>query len=190
MEINQFKDVVGVIPTQDITEGRFVVLTPHTFSADFGSLVDLPGVKLPATAEEAKRARYCLTWKVDNRPTPIYAVPSMAFALRGGFDQTANAPFATTVYLTHPGNQEQLVIASGVTSLAYGDGVFTLQSGDYIDSADIHNPGAAIVIQDTTTAGGATHSGKPKYAATYVAGVVGETVGYDATTQRLTIRIF
>lgn len=188
MEINQFEDVLGVMPVEDIVEGRFVLFTSHTFSQDFGSETDLPGVKLPATAEDAKRAIYCLTWKVDNRATPIYAVPSFSFAERGGWNQPANAPFSTTVYLTHPGNQEGLTIGSGVSSLAYTQGTFTLPSGSYVYSSDIIVPGAAIVIADTAT-DGAGSAGKPKYAASMAVGVIGETRQYDSTTGRLTIRV-
>lgn len=189
MEINLFEDVLGVMPTEDIVEGRFVLLTSHSFSQDFGSEADLPGVKLPDTAEEAKRAFYCLTWKVDNRPVPImHPTPAFDFALRGGFDQAANAPFSTTVYLTHQGNQEGLTIPSGVTALAYTDGAFTLPSGAYVDSNDIIVPGAAIIIADTNS-DGAGSAGKPKYTASMAAGVIGFTERYDATTGRLTIRV-
>ena len=188
MEINQFDDVLGVMPVEDVVEGRFVLFTSHSFSSDFGSDTDLPGVKLPDTAEEAKRAIYCLTWKVDNRPTPIYSVPSFSFAERGGWDQAANAPFSTTMYLTHPGNQEGLTIPSGVSSLAYTHGTFTLPSGAYVYSADIIVPGAAIIIADTSTDDAAT-AGKPKYTATMAAGVIGETRHYDSATGKLTIRV-
>lgn len=189
MEINEFEKVLGVMPVEDIVEGRFVLFTSHTFSSDFGSDTDLPGVKLPDTAEEATRARYCLTWKVDNRQTPIYAVPSFSFAERGGWNQAANAPFSTTVYLTHPGNQESLTIASGTTSLAYTDGTFTIPSGQYVYDANIIVTGAAIVIADTAT-DGASVAGKPKYTATNAVGVIGETRHYDSTTGALTIRVF
>lgn len=189
MEINKFEDVLGVMPVEDIVEGRFVLLTSHSFSNDFGSETDLPGVKLPDTAEEAKRAKYCLTWKVDNKEFPSYAVPSYSFAERGGWSQTANAPFSTTVYLTHPGNQEGLTIASGVSSLAYTEGLFTLPSGAYVYSAEIIVPGAAIIIADTASDDAAT-AGKPKYAASAAVGVIGETYGYDTTSKKLTIRVF
>ena len=188
MEINQFEEVLGVIPTADVVEGRFVVLTSHSFSNDFGSETDLPGAKVPATAEEAKRAIYCITWKVDNRQTPIYAVPSMSFAVRGGFDQSANAPFSTTVYLTHPGNQEGLTIPSGTSALAYTDGLFTLPSGSYVYSANIIVPGAALIVADTAS-DGAGEAGKPKYTASMAAGVIGETYRYDSTTGKLIIKV-
>ena len=189
MEINEFDEVLGVIPTQDIVEGRFVLLCPHTFSNDFGSDVDLPGVKLPGSLAEAVKARFILTWKVDNRVGPIFAVPSYPFAQRGGWDQIANAPFQTTVYLTHPGNQNCLTIPSGVSALAYTEGVFTVASGCYIYDADIIKVGANVAIQ---FAGGGTGAddGKPMYGGAGPGlASIGETYRYDSTTGALTIRI-
>jgi hypothetical protein len=189
MEINEFEDVLGVMPVQDIVEGRFVTLCAHTFSKDFGSETDLPGVKLPANAAEAARAKFCLTWKVDNSSTPIYAVPSYPFAQRGGWDQPANAPFSTTMYLTHPGNQEGLTIASGVSALAYTEGTFTLPSGAYIYSANIIVPGATIRIHQADE-GTASDAGKPMYDADMDIQIVAETREYNSTTGALTIRVF
>lgn len=189
MEINRFNDVIGVVLVADTVEGRFVTLTSHSFSEDFGSLTDLPGAKVPATAEEAKRAVYCLTWKVDNRPTPIVEkFPSFSFAERGGFSEDANAPFTATMYLTHPGNQEGLTIPSGVSALAYTDGTFTLPSGSYVYSSDIIVPGAALIVADTAS-DGADSAGKLKYTASMAAGVVGVTERYDADTNKLTVKI-
>jgi hypothetical protein len=188
MEINRFNDVLGVVLTADTVEGRFVVLTSHSFSEDFGSLADLPGAKVPATAEEAKRAIYCITWKVDNRPTPIVdSYPSFAFAERGGFSENANAPFTATMYLTHPGNQEGLTIPSGASALAYTDGTFTLPSGSYIYSSNIIVPGAALIVANTSD--DTTDAGKLKYTASMAAGVVGVTERYDSATGKLTVRI-
>lgn len=189
MEINRYDDVLGVLPTADVVEGRFVVLDSQSFSHDFGSYTDLPGAHVPADTEEAKRAKYCITFALDNRPTPIFAVPSMSYALRGGFDQAVNAPFATTVYLTHPGNQEGLTIPSGQPAIAFTEATVTLPSGAYVYDANIIKPGAAIVIQDATTDSTAGEAGKPKYTATFAAGVIGVTERYDSTTGRLTIRI-
>lgn len=188
MEINRFEDVLGVMPIADVVEGRFVVLTSHTFSQDFGSETDLAGAKVPATAEEAKRAKFIITWKVDNRPTPIMTFPQYQGAQRDGWSTTPNAPFSTTVYLTHPGNQEGRTIPSGYSSLAYTEGTFTLPSGSYIYSSNIIVPGAAIIIADTAT-DGAGEAGKPKYTASMAAGVIGFTERYDSTTNKLTIRV-
>jgi hypothetical protein len=191
MEINDFEKVKGVIPTADTIEGRFVILDSHTFSNDFGSQTDLPGAHVPASTTEALKAKYIVTFAVTNEPSPyILPRPSMPFALRGGFDQAANVPYAATVYLTYPGNQEGLTIPSGTPALAYTDGIFTLPSGAYIYSADIIKPGAQIVIQDATTDSTAGEAGKPKYAASNAVGVIGETYGYDSSTGRLTIIVF
>jgi hypothetical protein len=189
MEINDFDEVLGVMPVEDIVEGRFVCLTSHGFSNDFGSETDLPGVKTPDNASEAARAKYCLTWKVDNRVGPIYATPSYPFAQRGGWDQIANAPFATTVYLTHPGNQECLTIPSGVSALAYTEGVFTIPSGCYIYSANIEVPGATIRIHQADE-GSAADAGKPMYDADMDIQIIGETYRFDSTTAALTIRVW
>ncbi len=189
MKINGFEDVKGLMPTEDIVEGRFVLLTPHSFSQDFGSETDLPGAKLPDTADEAKRAVYCLTWKVDNRQVPIMQpIPSFQFAERGGWSRPANAPFTTTVYLTHPGNQEGLTIPSGMSALGYREGEFTLSSGAYVDTAGIRVVGAAIVIANTAD-DGAGDAGKPKVAAS-ASGWVGETYRFDSNTLELTIKTF
>lgn len=189
MEINQYDDVLGVVPVEDIVEGRFVCLTSHTFSNDFGSNTDLPGVKTPDNAAEAARACYILTWKVDNRVGPIFDVPSMAFAQRGGFSQTANAPFATTVYLTHPGNQNSLTIASGVTSLAYEGGIFTIPSGQFIYTSTITNPGATIRIHQADE-GSAADAGKPMYDATMNIQIIGETYSFNTSTGALTMKVY
>ncbi len=188
MEINEFSDVLGVIPVANVAEGRFVLLTSHSFTYDFGSYTDLPGAKIPATAEEAKRAKYIITWKVDNRPTPVFEpMPSFPFAERGGFSEDPNVPFSATVYMTHPGNQEGLTIPSGMPSLAYTDGVFTVPSGSYIYNSNIIVPGAALIVANTTD--DAADAGKLKYTATMDVGVVGTTERYDSTTGRLTVRI-
>lgn len=188
MEINDFKDVLGVITTAAIVEGRFVCLTSHSESYDFGSRSDVAGAKVPATAEEAKRANFVLTWAVDNRETPIMsAIPSFTFAERGGWDQDANAPFSATVYLTHPGNQEGLTIPSGTLALAYTQGTFTLPSGSYVYSSSIILPGAALIVANT--AEDTTDAGKLKYTASMAAGVVGRTERYDSATGKLTVRI-
>jgi hypothetical protein len=191
MEINEFEQVLGVMPTEDIVEGRFVLLTPHTFDQDFGSETDLPGVKLPDTHDEAIKAKFILTWKVDNRPTPFTVTAphqSPDWSERGGWSSTdGEGPVAVTVYLTPPGNQNCVTIPSGVSALAYTEGVFTVYSGCYIDSSNIRLVGANICIGDTAT-DGAAHAGKPKYHAENDLNVIAETVGYDSATGALTLR--
>jgi len=190
MEINNFADVFGVIPSEDIVEGRFVLLTSHSFSHDFGSNEDLAGVKLPDTADEAKRCKYILTWAVDNRQPPYYTPqPSLSWSLRyGGFDQDANVPFDANVRMTYPGYQDSQTIPSGVPSLAYTEGTFTVPSGDYVYSSNIIVPGAAIIIADADS-DSAEQAGMPKYSSTVDFGVIGYTERYDSTTGALTIRV-
>lgn len=191
MEINRFEDVLGVIPTEDIVEGRFVLLTEHSFTYDFGSREDVVGVKLPDTADEATRCKFCITWAVSNNSMPMYIPqPTLdAGARRGGWSETANTPITgSTVYLTYPGYTEGGTIPSGTPSLVYTEGTFTIPLGGYVADANIIVPGAAIVIADTATDDAAT-AGKPKYAAANAVGVIGYTERYDSATGALTIRV-
>lgn len=172
MEINHYGDtILGVVPTLDIVEGRMVCLTSHTFSRDFGSQTDVPGAKLPTDADEAARARYCITFAQDNRPTPLYQPqPAMSYALRGGFDQAANVPFSATVYLTHPGVQEGVTIPSGQDAVAFGEGIYTVPSGAYVYAASIETPGTQLEV--VYTAGANRGKLQVKSAGTAVAEVV------------------
>jgi hypothetical protein len=191
MEINRFDDVLGVIPTEDIVEGRFVLLTDHDFSLDFGSVVDVVGVKLPDTSDEAAKCKYCLTWAVSNLSTPIYMPqPSLAQgSRRGGWNQESNTPIVgSTIYLTYPGYTEGQTIPSGTPSLAYSDGTFTFPLGAYVADADIIVPGAAIKIADTNS-DSAEEAGMPKFSSVNAVGVIGYTERYDSTTGALTIRV-
>jgi len=189
MEINQYNgEIRGVLPTADIVEGRFGVYTTHSHDYDFGSKVDLPGFKVPATAEESKSARHIITWAVDNRPYPAaLTVPERTFQNRHGFGSTTNAPYSATVYLTNRGNQEGLTIPSGLASLAFGKGTYTLPSGAYIDHWGIVNAGA--LIQIVNTAEDTTDAGKPKYLATHSDRKVGVVREYESATGKLTIDI-
>ena len=187
MEINHYGDtVMGVVLTADTVEGRMVLLTAHSWSKDFGSQSDLPGAKVPATAAEAIRARYCITWEQDNRATPIYLPnPAYSFALRQGWDQAQNAPFAATVYLTHPGVQEGLTIPSGSNAVAFGEGIYTVPSGAYIWSADVEVPGNPLDVADTAT-DGAAFAGMLHYGTT---SPVAEVYHFDTATSKLTFKI-
>lgn len=190
MEINRFEDVIGVVAQADITEGRFVVLIANALGGAFMNVDDdLPGAKVPATAEEAKRAKFCITFAVDNREAPIVDWPQTVFDFRGGWVNAEQGPLTgVKMWLTHPGNQESQTIPSGYKALGYTEGTFTLPSGQYVDSAEIKVPGAAIIVANTAD-DGADEAGKPKYTATFAAGVIGFTEDYQADTGRLTIRV-
>jgi hypothetical protein len=148
---------------------------------------DLPGAKLPTTAEEAKRARFCLTFAVDNRPAPIIDYPQTAFDFRGGVVNSTTGPLTgLTMRLTHPGNQESQTIPSGYKALAFTEGIFTIPSGQYVYNSALETPGAAVVIEYSAGA----NRGKPKYAATYDADtVVGYVHDFEESTGNLAIRI-
>lgn len=189
MEINRFEDVIGVVAQADTVEGRFVVLTTNASEPSKTENVDLPGAKVPATAEEAKRAKFCLTWAVDNRPAPIVDWPSTSFDFRGGWvNSTAGPLTGVKMWLTHPGNQESQTIPSGYKALAYTEGTFTIPSGQYIYNASLTVPGAAVMVADTAT-DTAAEAGKPKYAASMAVGVIGFVQAYDSATGALTIRV-
>ncbi len=190
MEINRFEDVLGVVAQQDITEGRFVVLTANALGGLFMNTdTDLPGAKLPATAEEAKRAKFCLTFAVDNRPAPIIDYPSTTFDFRGGWVNASAGPLTgLKMWLTHPGNQKNQVVPSGYKALAFTEGTFTIPSGQYIANNALHTPGAAFIVADVAT-DGAAEAGKVKYAASMAVGVIGFVQVYDAATGDLTVRV-
>jgi hypothetical protein len=189
MEINRFEDVLGVVAQSDMVEGRFVCLTSNAFAGLYmNTYEDVPGAKLPQTAEEAKRAKYCVTFAVDNRTPPIIEVPNTSFDFRGGWVRSQSDPLNTRVWLTPPGLQEGQTIPSGSMALAYTEGTFTLPSGSYIYNAGLTTPGAAVMVADAAT-DGAANAGKLKYTATMAVGVIGVVEKYDASTGALTVRV-
>lgn len=185
MEINKYTDIVGVVTTEAIVEGRMVLLTSHALTHDFGSREDLMGVKLPDTSAEAAKAKFCIAFALDNRPTPLVNdYPAYPYAIRGGFDQSANVPFTASVYLTHPGNMTvPQTVASGQLALAFDKGVFTVTSGNFVYSADLV-AGAPLGVADTATDGEA-EAGKLKYDA---AGTIAVVERFDSTNMLLTFR--
>lgn len=185
MEINKYTDIIGVVATESIVEGRMVVLTAANATHDFGSREDLMGVKLPANSTEAAKARYVLAFALDNRPTPLLeTIPSYSYALRkGGWDQTSNVPFTASVYLSHPGNMTvPQTVASGSLALAFDRGVFTVTSGNFVYSANLV-PGAPLTVSNTSDHG--ADSGKLRYDAS---GAIGIVERFDSTNFTLTFR--
>lgn len=185
MEINKVNgDILPVVVNEDMVEGRMVCLTSHTFNVDFGSQTDLPAVKLPSTADEAKRARFIVTWAVDNRQPPYYnPMPAYAWSLRrGGFGAAANVPFSATVWLTYPGYQNSVTIPSGTAALAFGAGTYTIQSGQYLYNAAMQIPGCALSVSIS-----GTDNGKLQYQATWDSDVVvGTVVEFNTSTYDMT----
>jgi len=186
MEINNIMgDVKAVVAKNNIVEGRMVTLQAHTLSADFGSLVDLPGVDTPSTAEEAKKARFIVTFPVTYQKPPFYInPPSMAYALRGGFDQADNSDFTAVVQTTYPGYKDSKTIPSGTLARAFGAGSYTIPSGQYIAASIV--PGSNLSVAYSPAA----DRGKLQVQATYDADlVVGFAMGIDPTTQNLTVTL-
>jgi hypothetical protein len=184
VEINRFEEVLGGVVQADTVEGRFVILVANAMGGLFMNTdTDLPGLRVPGTAEEAKRAKYVLAWAVDNRPSPlVMSYPSSVWGTRGGWGEaTPTGPIAPTMWLTHPGNQEGTTVPSGYKALGY---TFTFPSGAFIDSDEIKVPGAAIIVEYS-----GADAGKPKYTATAAEGKIGVTETFDAAAYRLTIRV-
>lgn len=186
MEINLFEQVVGAVAQEDIVDGRFCILTANAAGGTFMNVdADLPGVRVPTTAEEATRAKFCVTFAVDNRPAPIVNYPQTVFDFRGGFvNATAGPLTGLTMWLTHPGNQQSQTIPSGYKALAFTEATVTIPSGQYVYSSNLETPGAAIIIEYS-----GADAGKPKYTATNAVGVIGFVQTYDDATGALTIRI-
>lgn len=192
MEINKYDDILGVVVTEDVIEGRMVLLTTNTVGTkDFGSEGDLPGVKLPDTAAEAAEARFIVTWPVSNANAEgaiklFVSTPSMEYALRRGFDQAANVPFNADVYLTWPGNQDGVTIPSGYQALAFAKGTFTVPSGSWVYNANLEVPGAKLTVANAAD-DAAADVGKLKYDSAGTA-TVARVERYDGSTGDLTFR--
>lgn len=190
MEINRFEDVIGVQVQEDTVEGRFVVLVANAAGGALMNVnADVPGARVPATTEEGKRAKFCVTFAVDNRETPIVDYPKTTFDFRGGWVNSTQGPLTSQkIWLTHPGNQEGQTIPSGYLALGYTEGTFTLPSGAYIYDANLIIPGAAFIAANTAD-DGANDAGKVKYAASMAVGVLGFVEDYDSATGKLTVRV-
>lgn len=163
MELNYLEHPLGVVVVEDIVEGRAVALTEHDLSYDFGSWEDLPGAKLPENTTEASVANHILMFAPDNREYPVYQpTPSYAWALRQGFDKTANSPFNATVYITPPGNYEvPQTVPSGTLAIALGaHSKVTIPEDGYIANANI-KVGVRLSVADKASDG--ADAGKLKY---------------------------
>lgn len=186
MEVRKYTDIVGAVATENIVEGRMVLMTSQSTSHNFGSREDLPGMKLPANATEAARAKFVAAFALDNRPLPLIDnIPNYDWALRmGGWDQARNMPFTATLRMTYPANDHvpQTITANSLM-LAFDRGVFTVTSGHFIYNASMA-PGTYLAVADATT-DGASNAGKLKHSASASFAVVEDI---DATNLVLTFR--
>lgn len=193
MEIRKFSDIIGVVTTQEIVEGRFVLLVDAGVDATdpvFDLWGDLPGVKMPVDTTEADRAVYVLGFAMDNRSLPIYdPMPAYSWIARNyGFEAGQSDPSGrtlpltgSTVHFTHKSVTQGLTVPSGVKALAYAGGVYTFPSGSFVDTADIRIVGNLIDVHPTA----GDDRGKPKYASD---GVVGKVEEWNQTDLAVTIR--
>jgi hypothetical protein len=190
MEINNFEEVYPAVASGAVVEGRMVFMLKQSNTWDFGSGSDLPGVKTPDTAEEAKRSNFIVTWPVSNLQLPMYLpVPAYTYALRQGFDQTTNLPITTsTIYTTYPGNQNSLTIPDGTPVLAFAEGTYTVPSGQYVYNVNLTYPGAPLEVANTAE-DGAGSAGKLKYLSAVSDRMVAKTYRFDSTTGALTFTI-
>jgi hypothetical protein len=188
MEINSYEEITGVVVTADVVDGKFGVFTSHSWSNDFGSMTDLPGFKVPATAEEAKNAAQLITWAVDNRPYPaVLPLPAYSFSLRNGFGSAANTPFSATMHITNPAYHLNMTIPSGSMALAFGKGTYTLPSGQFVYAAGLRTPGALVQVCNTNE--DTTDAGKLKLLASMSDRKVGTVRYFNTTTAALTVDI-
>lgn len=192
MEIRKFSDIIGVITTRAIVEGRCVLLTEAPdYAGVWGIDGDLAGVDLPTSYVEAQQAKYVLGWPMDNQPTPfIYPQDAYNYIVRNqGFESGQRSPNSDTgtpmtgktIYLTTPSVTAGLTIPSGYKALAYAGGVYTFPSGSFVHTDDIEDVGATITVQFTA----GDDRGKPMFHASGVFGIVEQ---WDSTAYAVTIR--
>lgn len=189
MEINKYREIVGVVTLEAIPEGRMVAMAASSETHDFGSREELPGVKLPDTQAEAARAHYVVAFAVDNTKPPIYEpMPAFSWALREGWDQAANVPFSATVHMTQPSMTIGRTIPSGSLALAFGPGVYTVPSGSFVYSAGIIVPGAWLEVANDAEDSSAL-AGQLQADADGSEGKFAQTEFYDSSDGSLTFRI-
>lgn len=183
MEINKLDDAIGAVAIQELVEGRVVMLVP---AADDQGLPVI-GARYPVNTAEAIEAKYVVTWPQSNLsfPGPL-SYPSMAFALRQGFEQAANTPFSQTVYTTYPGMTDGATIPSGYDVVLHGgdDGVYTISSGVFVHNAGLVTGAKLEALNtgdDTTSAGMLSLT-------TTDADTVAYVVSYNAPYRRLTVK--
>ena len=177
MEINKYLDIFGGIALHAMTEGRFV------YGVDDGTDDDgIYGVRYPSSAAEAAAVLGVVAHPPTNQNPPFYTPnPSFTFALRQGFDQTANVPFDASVDMTHPTFRKTSTVASGILVRVFNTGaVVTLYSGEFVDSASFAK-GVPFTVEHS-----GDDAGKAKYDASGTVGIVEE---YDSTNLELTVRL-
>lgn len=189
MEILKYTDIRPVVSTAQIPEGRMVLITSHSQSDDsFQSMDNLPGIKVPATAAEALKARYVASVALINQSAPIYqSPPSVTFSLRDGFGGANNVPFQATVHLTPPSMTKQPTILTNSIARAFAQGEFIVFSGDYVANESLV-PGDYLEALNTADDGASLAGVLAR--TTDAALAIAEVIKYDSDNQELHFRTF
>jgi len=186
MRLRDINFSMGAVATEDIIEGRMVLLTPQSEDYGYGSRQDLPGVKLPDTANEALEAVYLAAFTVTQQEPPIYdSIPETTGSERGGWSAGSNVPFNADIYMTAPSMLQGRTISSGNLVALHAGGVYTVTSGNFVADTNLV-AGARVAVADTAT-DGESNAGKLKYVST-AGGGIGTVIEYDSTNVELTFR--
>lgn len=184
MQVNKYLDIFGGITKEDIHSGRMVILVPTSAESWGGDGNGTYGVELPASADEAKLARFCIDWTPTNMQAPyLSTTPSESWALRGGWDKAANTPFQTTMSQTYWGDYEDYLIPSGTLVRVFNQGaVLTVASGQFVPAGITQ--GCTLQVEHS-----GADAGKLKVSDPATEPVIAITEWYDAENMRLTFRI-
>jgi len=177
MRINRYLEIFGGVTLEAMGEGRFAFL--GNSSED-----DVYGVKVPSTAAEALLANVCVAWPPTNINPPYYTpMPALSptWALRNGFNQTANDPSDVELSMVYPGLRDSSTIPSGTyVRLFPYHSVVTLTSGNFVDSASYARGVRVSIVWSGDNAG------QPQYDAD---GTIAQVEDYDSSALTLTLRI-
>ena len=186
----QVETILPAVAVEDLQEGHAVVLKPHTYTYNYGSREDLPGVQRPTTtAELEKGAVYVVAHPpaAPNQDMPIYLNPPyIEWSLRLGFDKPSNAAFQTTVLTVPPSvAEEPIPVYSGSLALAVR-GVVAIVEDFIVNPASIQT-GDFLTVELTGTNHGKF---KPAGADPKVAQVIAvETFAEDTSKKQFLIKL-
>jgi len=184
MEIRIKGTALPCVAQEDITAGLAVLLV----SASGKSSPDVTiGAKLPLSSAEAARAYYVAEFAVSNTKPPIYeSLPTLSttggqpYALREFPEGSENLPSSVTLRMVDPRLKVEQTIPSGSLMLAYDEGVYTVTSGCFVDSASLI-PGAEVEVV-------ATGSNRGKWQLKSAGTKVATVLERDSTNVELTFR--
>ncbi len=148
-KLSQLENALPGVATEEIQEGRVVVLAEHGTTYDFGARKDLPGFKLPDNTNELAAGGVFVAGQKMLQPDyqmPLYQpYPEIDWSLRMGFDKPDNTPFNTQVHLVPPSVAGGVPIPSGALMLGY-QGAFTLHQDLFVSMIGVV-PGAKLTAE-------------------------------------------